>query len=129
MTALPSHTSTWSNGVLSKSYNNLIPEAYLRVQIINSMPRHKKILKQCSPWLAEKENLSIFNSNSYLEMLWKEICFVGPINNYNGFSLHYFIVDVFSIHCTSDCIFYITTQNSIFRRIMFRTNRFITIQN
>ena len=59
-------------------------------------------------------------------MLWKEICFVGPAD---CFSLHYFIVDCFSFHCTSHCIFQITTQKSFFERIMFRTNRFITIQN
>ena len=36
MTELP------SRGVLSKSYDNFMPAAYLRVQIRNSMPSRKK---------------------------------------------------------------------------------------
>ena len=85
-----------SNGGLSETYDNFMPAAYLRVQIRNLMPSRKNAL----------------NSNSYLEMLWKEVCFVGPVDR---FSLHYFIVDCFSFHCTSHWIFQITTQKSFLK--------------
>ena len=42
------------------------------------------------------------------------------------FSLNYFIVDCFSLHCTFFCIFKMTTRKSFFKRTMFRTTRFIT---
>ena len=102
-----------SNGVLSKGYDNFMPAVYICVQIRNLMSSRKNTLKKCYPsWLADEENFSILNSNSYLEMLWKEICFVGPVDH---FSLHYFIVDCFSFHCTSHWIFQITTQKSFLK--------------
>ena len=117
MTALPSRHPylcfIQSSGVLSESYDNFMPVAYLRVQIRNSMSSCENALKKCWPlWLANEENFSILNSNSYLEMLWKEIWFVGSVDR---FSLHYFIVDCFSFHCTSHWIFQITSQKSFLK--------------
>ena len=45
MTELSSRTSTYVlvHGVLSKSYDNFMPTAYLRVQIRNSMSSRKKV--------------------------------------------------------------------------------------
>ena len=97
----------WSIGVLFKSYDNFMPAAYLKleVQIRNSMPSCKKPLKKCYPlWLADQEDFSILNSNSYPEMLWKEIYVVSPVD---CFSLHYLTVHCFSFHGTSHCIFYL----------------------
>ena len=33
--------------------------------------------------LTDKENFSILNSNSYLEMLWEEICLVGAVDRFH----------------------------------------------
>ena len=118
MTALSSRHQHLSfiqpNRVLSKSHDNfMLAAAYLQIQIVNSMYSRKKSLKKCySSWLFDEKNFSILNSNSYLEMLWKEICFVGPTV---CFSLHYFIVDCFSFHCSSHRIFQITNQKSFLK--------------
>ena len=84
-----------------KSYMNalLSRHQYLCFSPMESSPKAMTI--SC-PRLADKESFSILNSNSYLEMLWKEICLVGPVN---CFSLNYFIVVCFSFHCTSHYIF------------------------
>ena len=65
-----------------------MPTVYLRVQIKNSMYSRKNALKKYTPpWLTDEEKFGILNSNSHLEVLWKEICFVGPVVFYCIISL------------------------------------------
>ena len=110
-----------SNGVLSESYDNFMSAAYLRFQIRNLMSSRKNTLKKCYPLrLAEEENLSFFNSNSYLEILWKEICLVGPVDRT--------IWLLIAFHFIALLIAFLSNYSKIiFKRITFRTNCFIII--
>ena len=65
-------------------------------------PLAKMLWKNISHYGWPMKKILVSWSNSYLEMLVKEICFVDPVD---CFSLHCFIVDCFLFHCTSHCIF------------------------